>query len=159
MLEPGAALRLITEAEFLQTTVAILRHGGYGRLLHIIDAKAHARVTAEGWPDIFAIHPQHGLLVAELKTETGRVTAAQYDWLDDLRQHLPPPANRYAASRAHLWRPRDADAIATQAGVSGAATVCRCPVCEANRAGRPIIRSSLSPPRRNRRRGRGNSPQ
>lgn len=159
MLEPGAALQLITEAEFLQTTVAILRHSGYSRLLHIIDSRAHARVTAEGWPDIFAIHPQRGLLVAELKTETGRVTAAQYDWLDELRRHLPPPANGYAASRAHLWRPRDADAIATQAGVYGTATVCQCPVCEANRSDRPIIRANLTPPRRNQRRGRGNSPQ
>ena len=72
MLEPGAALRLITEADFLRTTTATLRHSGYDRLLHIIDAKAHAKVTADGWPDIFAIHPQHGLLIAELKTETGR---------------------------------------------------------------------------------------
>lgn len=150
MLPAGAARNLITETELLRTTMSVLQQGGFRRIFHIVDARVHAKVTATGFPDIFAIHPVRGLLVAELKAQNGLVSAEQYDWLEDLRRHLPPPDNPHAASRVHLWRPRDADAIDTQAGMAVSPTDCACPVCDACRLDTPIVRAKLRPADRNR---------
>ena len=159
MLPAGAASSLITEPELLRTTMGVLQQGGFRRIFHIVDARVHAKVTATGFPDIFAIHPIRGLLVAELKTESGLVSAEQYDWLDDLSRHLPPPDNPHAASRVHLWRPRDADAIDTQAGVASSPSDCVCPVCCACRNDTPIVRAKLRPTGRNRSKSRRRSPK
>lgn len=38
--------------------------------------------SASGWPDLFCVHPERGQAVAfELKSQRGRVSAAQRQWL------------------------------------------------------------------------------
>lgn len=56
-----------------------------------------------GFPDLVLGRPgPRGLIVAELKSERGRVTAAQRVWLDLFAA---------AGVETHVWRPRDADQV------------------------------------------------
>jgi hypothetical protein len=55
-----------------------------------------------GWPDIALCRPPR-LILAELKSDAGKTTAAQTHWLDLLAQC--PGVETY------LWRPRDWDEI------------------------------------------------
>jgi len=57
--------------------------------------KLHARRAKDGWPD-WAIVGPGGLVFRELKTQRGRVTAAQQAWLDALTA---------AGQDAAVWRP------------------------------------------------------
>lgn len=56
----------------------------------------------KGWPDLVLAHKDRGLIVAELKTDTGKVSFEQQAWLT----HLAPWAE------VHVWRPKDIDFIA-----------------------------------------------
>jgi hypothetical protein len=58
--------------------------------------------SAAGFPDLVLVRPPR-LVFAELKSERGRVTAAQQRWLDLLGQ-VP-------GVEARLWRPGDWDEI------------------------------------------------
>lgn len=55
-------------------------------------------VTADGagWPDLVLVHPQHGILHRELKTDSGRVSAGQQAWLDAINT---------AGGSASVWTP------------------------------------------------------
>lgn len=55
-----------------------------------------------GWPDIAAVHPEHGFILAELKTITGRVSSKQAQWRDALIK---------AGVEMYIWRPSDIEAI------------------------------------------------
>jgi hypothetical protein len=61
----------------------------------------NARGSDAGWPDLVLCRPPE-LLVVELKSQTGRLRAAQREWLDALRACGVDTA---------LWRPEDFDAI------------------------------------------------
>lgn len=56
-----------------------------------------------GFPDLVMIRKGR-LIVAELKTERGKVTVSQQEWLDDFRAVEGPPS-------VHLWRPSHADEV------------------------------------------------
>ena len=56
------------------------------------------RATSRGYPDLTLHHRAHGLVFAELKTETGRRSTDQAAWLADLT---------HTGHRAYLWRPSD----------------------------------------------------
>lgn len=62
-------------------------------IYHTFDSRA----SVPGWPDLVLCRPPE-LIVVELKKDTGKVTAAQQGWLDNL-----------AASgvEVHVWRPAD----------------------------------------------------
>jgi hypothetical protein len=67
------------------------------RHFHVFDS----RRSDAGWPDLVLVRaPQ--LLVAELKTDRGRLTPAQRDWLAVLAA---------CGVETHVWRPRDFDEI------------------------------------------------
>lgn len=101
-----------TEAEFLRAVIDLARANGW--LAH------HQRParTARGWrtavqgdagfPDLVLVK-LHGddrrVIVAELKTNTGKMTPAQREWLDALNA---------AGVTAVVWRPRDWDAIVAE---------------------------------------------
>jgi len=50
-----------------------------------------------GFPDILGVHPQHGILFAELKTGRGKLTVDQEAW----RDRIVASGGRY-----HLWTDR-----------------------------------------------------
>ncbi|MCE5322126.1 VRR-NUC domain-containing protein [bacterium] len=58
---------------------------------HVTDS----RKTKAGFPDLVAVHPVHGLIIAELKTKRRIVTEEQEEWLNRLWG---------AATRVYLWR-------------------------------------------------------
>ncbi len=61
-----------------------------------------SRRSTPGFPDIVAVRDRRVLFI-ELKTETGKVSPAQQEWLTalDATDHV----------ESHLWRPRDWDTI------------------------------------------------
>lgn len=54
-----------------------------------------------GWPDLFLVRADRAV-AAELKTDTGRVSPKQRDWLAALAA---------AGIETHVWRPRDWDEL------------------------------------------------
>jgi VRR-NUC domain len=58
--------------------------------------------SAAGWPDLVLCRPPR-IVLAELKSDRGKVDAAQQKWLD-LLQQCP-------GVETHLWRPKDWDQI------------------------------------------------
>lgn len=61
-----------------------------------------SRRNTAGLPDLICIHPRHGVVWIELKTEKGKVRDAQRDILLLLRK---------AGQRAFIARPRHSDAL------------------------------------------------
>jgi len=55
-----------------------------------------------GFPDLVLAHERHGVIFAELKTDTGRLTADQNAWLHTLT---------LAGEEAHVWRPSNTKLI------------------------------------------------
>lgn len=86
----------MTEAQHQAAVVELAEFCGW-RVYHTYDS----RRSHPGWPDLVLVRPPE-LIIAELKTDKGRVTRAQQDWLDDL-----------AACEVEtvVWRPRDFGAI------------------------------------------------
>ena len=67
-----------------------------------------SRRSPEGWPDLFMVRvdwnsPEKGrLLAAELKSERGKVTTQQEEWLSWLEE---------SGVEVYVWRPHDIDRI------------------------------------------------
>ena len=87
----------VTEAEFQQTVVqyAVLR--GW-RTYHTHDS----RRSNPGYPDLTLVRDRR-IVFAELKTETGRVTHDQQEWLTDLLV----AANWNPGVDVYVWHPSD----------------------------------------------------
>jgi hypothetical protein len=68
-------------------------------LASLLNLKWHhetdSRKSPKGWPDLVISGPEHVLFV-ELKSEKGRVTAEQAEWLDALDR---------AGGNVYVWRP------------------------------------------------------
>lgn len=89
----------VTEKEFQAAVVRYAALHGW-RTYHTHDS----RRSNPGFPDLVLV--KHGRLVfAELKTEKGRVSAAQQEWLDALGNVGDPRCDHCAD--VHVWRPRD----------------------------------------------------
>jgi hypothetical protein len=88
----------MTEAAFLRAVLdlaAILHWSAYHPAL--------SKWSERGWPDLALCRPPR-LILAELKSDTGKTTVHQDRWLDMLR--ACPGVETY------LWRPADLDDIA-----------------------------------------------
>lgn len=90
-----------TEDELLAKVIHLAHLKGW-RLVHFRPAMVrsghwatHGQGDVTGWPDIFAVRG-HRSLALELKSERGRVTEAQRDWLEDLAR---------AGVECHVVRP------------------------------------------------------
>lgn len=81
-----------TEKQFQQQIIGLARTLGW-RVYHPYDS----RRSVPGFPDLVLVHPARGVLWRELKTEKGRASPAQHDWLHALIE---------ADQDATIWRPR-----------------------------------------------------
>ena len=101
-----------TEAEF-QTQVIDLAHRYGWFVSHQRPAQIAGRWMTPvqgdaGAPDLLLAHPRHGVLLVELKTDTGRLSPEQVKW----GKAIEGSTNLY-----RLWRPIDlAEIINTLAG-------------------------------------------
>lgn len=92
MRRPGG-----TEAAFQAQVVQLARLCGWATFHPWLSVK-----SAHGWPDL-ALARTGRLVLAELKSDQGKVTAAQQGWLDLLRT--------VEGIEVYLWRPSDFDEI------------------------------------------------
>ena len=84
-----------SEAQFQRAVVALARTRGW-YVFHVRDSR---RGLGAGYPDLTLVHPRTGqLLLAELKSATGRVSPDQHRWLAALR---------LGGHTAVVWRPED----------------------------------------------------
>ena len=95
----------ISEAAFLNQVLDLLRLYGY-RTLHLRPAltrsgrwATHIQGDGVGWPDVYAVRG-HRAVALELKSEKGKPTEAQLDWLAALG---------HAGVEAHVVRPSQWD--------------------------------------------------
>lgn len=95
------------ESELLDAVVGVAHLYGW-RCAHFRPAKtAHGWRTpvqfdAKGWPDLVLVRG-HRMIAAELKSDSGHVTAEQEQWLADFAG---------AGLEAYVWRPGDLQSIA-----------------------------------------------
>lgn len=87
-----------TEAEFQRWVLQVADQFGWRRRYHTY----RSRKSQTGFPDWVFVHPNHGVIFVELKSPTGKPTADQQAWHDELRQ---------AGARAFIWRPADASTV------------------------------------------------
>ena len=99
----------MTERE-LQEAVFELAGALRWRVYHTYDS----RRSAEGFPDMVIVsHTRHRLIFVELKSDAGRLTAAQQLWLSDLTAAggIVYDASATAFQRpipeVYVWRPAD----------------------------------------------------
>ena len=86
----------MTEKEFQSRVIYEAELAGW-KVYHTYDSRRSQR----GYPDLTMVRAPR-VIFAELKTEGGRVTETQKQWLDAFGQ---TPVETY------LWRPSDTDAI------------------------------------------------
>lgn len=56
-----------------------------------------SRGSPPGYPDLTLVHPQAGILFAELRTDWGKLSEAQVGWINAINA---------AGGNAQVWRPR-----------------------------------------------------
>lgn len=91
------------EKDFQESLIELLALAGWPR--ELIYHTLRSDGARAGFPDIVAVKPAAGrLLVAELKRDSGRLSADQQRWVDALGEvkHFD----------VKVWRPRDLDEIA-----------------------------------------------
>lgn len=81
----------VSEKEFMAEVVRLAKSLGW-RVYHTRDS----RRSEAGFPDLVLVRER--VIFAELKTATGRLTAAQANWLDAIRE---------TGTSAYEWRPAD----------------------------------------------------
>ena len=82
----------ISEKQFQDRILAFCRWTGL-RAYHVYDS----RKSAPGFPDLVIVGPK-GVIFAELKSATGKLSEHQRDWLHDLAR---------AGQKTFVWRPSD----------------------------------------------------
>ena len=98
----------ITEREFQSTVVELAR--AFGWVIHgVLEQHQYAKRLSKGFPDLVLARykPDYiigRLIFAELKSQTGRVSAGQQAWLEILRISQCHP-------EVYIWRPSDLDEI------------------------------------------------
>jgi hypothetical protein len=93
----AAGIPELTEKEFQEQVVELARLSGW-RVYHTWLAVR----SASGFPDLVLARPGR-LVFAELKSNRGKLTLAQEEWLQALRET--------GAAEVYLWRPDDWDEI------------------------------------------------
>lgn len=108
MLASGAIdLKGVKEREFQRALWAFAEQHGWKCYYQTRPARqlkdgSWRGLAPGGWPDVIAVRDGQ-LLALELKSEAGRATPAQQEWVDSL--------NRVAGISAGIFRPRDAKTL------------------------------------------------
>jgi hypothetical protein len=88
----------ISEKDFRQQVVDLAHLLGY--MVYFTWGSFH---SPKGFPDLVLVHPKYKRVIfAELKTETGKLTECQEQWLTALEA---------CGQEVYVWRPRDLDGI------------------------------------------------
>ncbi len=90
------------EKEWQKRVEDVLRQYGW-LVFHTLRSKG----STPGYPDICAVKGER-LLYAELKTEKGRLSEAQNEWMDALA--------RVPCAEVYIWRPSQFDEVLEVAG-------------------------------------------
>jgi len=91
-----------TEKGFQKAIIELATKCGWS-VYHVANVRGQLRAqTSVGYPDLTLVHPSHGVCWAEIKSEKGKLSALQQEWLALLQQ---------AGQRAFCWRPQDWDEI------------------------------------------------
>jgi hypothetical protein len=91
------------EQDFQEQLIELLVLNGWPR--ELIYHALRSEGSRAGFPDIVAVKPSaRRLLIAELKRDSGKLSADQQRWIDALQEV------RYFDAK--VWRPRDLDEIA-----------------------------------------------
>ena len=105
----------MSEAEFQKVVIDLARRNGW-LVYHAVPAQVRPGVWRttyagdRGFPDLMMVHPTRGSLFVELKTDRGKVTPEQLEWINTLRD---------AHQEAYIWRPSLIDLIAVRLGGAG----------------------------------------
>lgn len=96
----------LTEAQFQTWVISVARWNGW-LVHHTRPAQVGSRwMTAiegdAGFPDLVLAHPTRGVIFAELKRQTGRLSKPQEAWNTRLQ----------AGAECYVWRPSDSLYIA-----------------------------------------------
>jgi len=100
-----------SEKIFQAQVIQIARMNGW-KVFHPATMRGHdgsyrTPLTGDkGFPDLVLAHPTRGCILAELKTDKGRLSAEQKSWATALQKWV----NYY------VWRPADLDYIARRLG-------------------------------------------
>ena len=87
----------MTETQFLKSVVSVAEDGGW-LVYHTYDS----RRSQAGFPDLVMTRAGRTIF-AELKSQKGRIKAAQQEWLDAL--------DKTEGLEVFLWRPSDMDEV------------------------------------------------
>ncbi len=98
----GVSAQVISEKSWHETVVATAKAFGW-RVYHTHDS----RRSEAGFPDL--VMARERVIFAELKTERGRLTAAQEAWLEALAA---------AGAATYCWRPSDWPAVEAELQVA-----------------------------------------
>lgn len=108
MTDPRQARALldttIDERAFQQLVTETARQLGW-LCYHPFDS----RRSSPGFPDLVMVHPEHGVVFAELKREDGKLSPFQTNWV----RALTEPEQVY---EVYVWRPSDWYEIAVVLG-------------------------------------------
>jgi len=102
----------ITEKQFQAAVVRLAKWYGW-KVFHPMPVENSrgiwrtAMAGDTGFPDLVLAHSTRGLIIAELKTATGRTSEKQAEWIDTLLM---------AGAEVYIWRPRDFPAIELRLG-------------------------------------------
>ena len=100
----------VNERQFQAAIIELAKWQGW-KVFHPLPAQnargdwRTAQAGDIGFPDLVLVHPERGIIFAELKTAIGKLTDAQNDWLMCLHA---------AGAEAYVWRPRDIAEIKTR---------------------------------------------
>jgi hypothetical protein len=92
------------EARFMARVIVAAKEQGY-MIFHV----HNSRRSPEGYPDLTLAQPGKPLLFIETKTNMGKVTKAQMQWLEILARTEKP--------ETAVWRPKDWPLILEKLGV------------------------------------------
>ena len=94
---PNGRLLDLTEKQWQAQVVELAHTLQWRKAYHTFDS----RRSSSGWPDLVLVRDR--VVYAELKSETGRLSDAQQDWIRALL---------HTGAEVYVWRPSDLDQAA-----------------------------------------------